>query len=193
MEPLSTEWISRDEIRAAIAAQLDCPAADVADDDDLIQLGLNSIRMMSMAGRWRKRGADITFAQLAATATVQSWHELLNADQLGCAVTAPADRPSCCWNRRHHKPRSRWQRCSTPTGSVALTNKSSAALPPISTLNSTEPESIPSGWNVPCPTWLRCIRCCVPDFSPTGRSRRCPARVGRCSPWSTFGAECGRG
>lgn len=93
MEPLSTEWISRDEIRAAIAAQLDCPAADVADDDDLIQLGLNSIRMMSMAGRWRKRGADITFAQLAATATVQSWHELLNADQLGCAVTAPADRP----------------------------------------------------------------------------------------------------
>ena len=75
------EWISRDEIRATIAAQLECPAADVADDDDLIQLGLNSIRMMALAGGWRKRGSSITFAQLAATPTIDSWYGLLGADK----------------------------------------------------------------------------------------------------------------
>jgi mycobactin phenyloxazoline synthetase len=88
-------WISRDEIRTTVAAQLGCPAADVADHDDLIQLGLNSIRMMALAGGWRKRGADITFAQLAASPTVDSWHGLLGADEMGSGaeplVAQPAD------------------------------------------------------------------------------------------------------
>ncbi|QLL05815.1 non-ribosomal peptide synthetase [Mycobacterium vicinigordonae] len=85
MEPLhgvrDTEHrITRDEIKATIAAQLGCAAEEVADHDDLIQLGLNSIRMMSMAGGWRKRGADVTFAQLAASPTVDSWYGLLALD-----------------------------------------------------------------------------------------------------------------
>jgi mycobactin phenyloxazoline synthetase len=98
MEPLvddGREWISRDEIRSTVAAQLDCPTTDVADHDDLIQLGLNSIRMMALAGGWRKRGADITFAQLAATPTVDSWYVLLSTDQRGDAaeplVAEPAE------------------------------------------------------------------------------------------------------
>jgi len=72
--------IGRDEIRATVAAELGCPADSVADDDDLIQLGLNSIRMMALAGGWRKRGAGITFAELAASPTVDSWHDLLCGD-----------------------------------------------------------------------------------------------------------------
>ncbi|MGO9382885.1 MAG: amino acid adenylation domain-containing protein [Mycobacterium sp.] len=97
MKPLqdvgdSAGWISRDEIRATVAGQLGCPAADVADHDDLIQLGLNSIRMMALAGGWRKRGADITFAQLAATPTVDSWYGLLgNADGAGAAEPLVAE------------------------------------------------------------------------------------------------------
>ena len=89
------EWISRDEIRATIAAQLGCPAADIADHDDLIQLGLNSIRMMALAGGWRKRGSDITFADLAATPTVESWYALLSTDDwekaAGPLVAEPAE------------------------------------------------------------------------------------------------------
>jgi mycobactin phenyloxazoline synthetase len=73
--------ISRDEIRATVAAQLGCPVADVADHDDLIQLGLNSICMMALAGGWRRRGANITFAELAASPTVDSWHGLLSTDE----------------------------------------------------------------------------------------------------------------
>ncbi|HET7075737.1 MAG TPA: amino acid adenylation domain-containing protein [Mycobacterium sp.] len=92
MEPVGNERISRDEIRATVAAQLDCPADAVADDDDLIRLGLNSIRMMALAGSWRKRGADVTFAQLAATPTIDSWYGLLGTDeQLGIAEPRTAE------------------------------------------------------------------------------------------------------
>ncbi|OBF81034.1 non-ribosomal peptide synthetase [Mycobacterium sp. 852002-51163_SCH5372311] len=102
MEPLNEQPharrpISRDEVRATVAAQLGCPAAEVADHDDLIQLGLNSIRMMALAGGWRKHGATVTFAELAARPTVESWHSLLcsrEADELPSA-TSPvgAERP----------------------------------------------------------------------------------------------------
>jgi mycobactin phenyloxazoline synthetase len=89
------EWISRDQIRSTIAAQLGCPAADIADHDDLIQVGLNSMRMMALAGGWRKRGSDITFAQLAATPTVDSWYLLLSTEDKERAarslVAEPAD------------------------------------------------------------------------------------------------------
>ncbi|QLK92878.1 amino acid adenylation domain-containing protein (plasmid) [Mycobacterium avium subsp. hominissuis] len=74
--------ISRDDIKALVADHLGCAVADLADDENLIQMGLNSIRMMALAGGWRKRGADITFAQLAASPTVESWHGLLCAQGL---------------------------------------------------------------------------------------------------------------
>ncbi len=83
------------EIRAAIAAQLGIDAADIAGGDDLIQLGLDSIRTMKLAGGWRKRGIDVNFAQLAAAPTVDAWLELLDG-KLGeqtepGATVEPAD------------------------------------------------------------------------------------------------------
>ncbi|WP_054815843.1 non-ribosomal peptide synthetase [Nocardia arizonensis] len=81
--------ITRDEIRAAVAAQLGIEAGAVADDDDLIQVGLDSIRTMRLAGGWRKRGVDIDFARLAAEPSVAAWHRLLGAGQ-----TAPSAEPA---------------------------------------------------------------------------------------------------
>src|ERR1700744_5884417 len=86
--------ISRDEIRATIAAQLGSPVTDIADHDDLIQLGLNSIRMMALAGGWRKQGVDVTFAELAASPTIESWHDLLSANEVRGAAQPIADRPT---------------------------------------------------------------------------------------------------
>ena len=87
------EGIGRDQIRVAVANELGCPAADIADNDDLIQLGLNSIRMMALAGGWRKRGADITFAELAASPTIDSWHGLLSGatEPLATEPTEPTE------------------------------------------------------------------------------------------------------
>jgi mycobactin phenyloxazoline synthetase len=82
----SLQGLSRDEIRSTVADQLGCPATEVADHDDLIQLGLNSIRMMALAGGWRKRGASVTFAELAASPTIDSWYGLLGTDPMGSAA-----------------------------------------------------------------------------------------------------------
>ncbi|WP_280828028.1 amino acid adenylation domain-containing protein [Mycobacterium sp. OTB74] len=62
-------------------------------DSDLVGQGLDSIRMMSLAGRWRKQGIDIDFAALAAAASVRSWSELLSGSgRLARAEeTAPQD------------------------------------------------------------------------------------------------------
>lgn len=69
--------LNKDDIRSAIAGQLDCAPTALADDDDLIQAGLNSIAIMAMAGGWRKQGVTITFAELAATPTIAAWAALL--------------------------------------------------------------------------------------------------------------------
>ena len=88
--------ISRDEIRAAVAAQLgagtDLPA-EIADDDDLIQMGLNSMRMMALAGGWRKQGSGITFADLAGSPTIESWHALLGSDEMPSPATPEGSEP----------------------------------------------------------------------------------------------------
>ncbi|GAB3212944.1 amino acid adenylation domain-containing protein [Nocardia tengchongensis] len=73
--------IARDEIRTAIAGHLDLDPAAIADHDDLIQLGLDSIRTMKLAGSWRKRGLAVNFAQLAAEPTVAAWHLLLGGTE----------------------------------------------------------------------------------------------------------------
>jgi mycobactin phenyloxazoline synthetase len=85
--------ISRDEIRAAVAAQLGSAATEIADADDLIQMGLNSMRMMSLAGGWRKRGSGITFADLAGSPTIERWHAMLGGDEISSPAT-PDDRPA---------------------------------------------------------------------------------------------------
>ncbi|WP_328409196.1 non-ribosomal peptide synthetase [Nocardia sp. NBC_00403] len=79
---IGTAGIDKEEIRAAVASQIGLGAGDIADHDDLIQLGLDSIRTMKLAGGWRKRGVDINFAQLAASPTVASWHGLLGAGEV---------------------------------------------------------------------------------------------------------------
>lgn len=83
--------IDRDEIRTTVAAEIGSAPDGFADDDNLIQMGLNSIRMMALAGRWRKRGIGITFAELAASPTVASWYELLGADEIAPAAEPTAD------------------------------------------------------------------------------------------------------
>ena len=88
--------ISRDEIRAAVAAQLGVGtelAAEIADEDDLIQLGLNSMRMMALAGGWRKQGSGITFADLAGSPTIESWHALLGSKEMPSPTTPEGSEP----------------------------------------------------------------------------------------------------
>ncbi|MGX1809858.1 non-ribosomal peptide synthetase [Nocardia sp. NPDC055321] len=87
--------IARDEIRAAVAGHLGLEPDAIADHDDLIQLGLDSIRTMKLAGSWRKRGLPVNFAQLAAEPSVAAWHLLLGgSDEPAAPAAEPAAEPA---------------------------------------------------------------------------------------------------
>ncbi|MBN9756423.1 MULTISPECIES: non-ribosomal peptide synthetase [unclassified Pseudonocardia] len=72
MSPVST-----DELRELIADLVDEEPADVGDDDDLFELGLQSIALMRLVSRWRDEGLDVGFGDLAARPTVAAWAALL--------------------------------------------------------------------------------------------------------------------
>ncbi|MGH3961567.1 amino acid adenylation domain-containing protein [Mycobacterium sp.] len=68
-------------VRAEVAELLGIGADAVDPDNDLIAQGLDSIRMMSLAGRWRRQGLAVDFATLAASPTVAAWSALVSAAQ----------------------------------------------------------------------------------------------------------------
>lgn len=83
-----------DEIRAQVADLLGADASAVDPEADLVGQGLDSIRMMSLAGRWRKQGIDVDFAALAADPRIAAWQDLLGDRGEPTPVTAPTNDPS---------------------------------------------------------------------------------------------------
>lgn len=81
--------LSKEDIRNTVADLLAVDAESISDADNLIRHGMDSLRIMRLAGGWRRSGADVTFQQLAQNPTVQHWHELLAADAAPRAA-APA-------------------------------------------------------------------------------------------------------
>lgn len=79
-----------EDIRAEVAELLGVAVDAVAPADNLISQGLDSIRMMSLAGRWRRQGIDIDFASLSATPTIEAWSALVAAGSHAPADEAPA-------------------------------------------------------------------------------------------------------
>ncbi|MBF6348234.1 amino acid adenylation domain-containing protein [Nocardia flavorosea] len=65
------------DIRAEVGAILGVSPESLELDTDLVTQGLDSLRMMRLAGRWRKRGMDIDFARLATAPTIGAWAELV--------------------------------------------------------------------------------------------------------------------
>jgi bifunctional isochorismate lyase/aryl carrier protein len=66
------------QLRADIADVLGEPVDDLADDDDLFDYGVDSIRLMTLVERWRAAGAEASFVTLAERPTVAAWSELLS-------------------------------------------------------------------------------------------------------------------
>ncbi|MBW4716869.1 phosphopantetheine-binding protein [Saccharothrix obliqua] len=70
--------MTKDDVRNQIAAVLDIAPAEIADDDNLLDHGLDSVRVMSLVESWRANGASIAFVDLAETPTVAAWADLLS-------------------------------------------------------------------------------------------------------------------
>lgn len=68
-----------ERIRAEVADVLGEDPADIPLDEDLVDWGLDSIRLMTLAERWRAEGAEVAFVRLAERPAVEAWAELLGA------------------------------------------------------------------------------------------------------------------
>ncbi|OSC24809.1 non-ribosomal peptide synthetase [Mycobacterium vulneris] len=85
-----------EDIRAEVAELLGVGVDAVQPGSNLIGQGLDSIRIMTLAGRWRRQGIDIDFATLAENPTVEAWAGLISAggqdvDRQTVPAGAPAD------------------------------------------------------------------------------------------------------
>ncbi|MFF8288541.1 condensation domain-containing protein [Streptomyces sp. NPDC016309] len=84
--------LSKDDVRRAAADVLGVEPGSIPDEANLIGHGMDSIRMMKLAGGWRRAGASVTFRELAEQPTVAHWHALLTATAAtpGPPAAAPA-------------------------------------------------------------------------------------------------------
>lgn len=70
---------SKAALRELILPLLD-ESDEPMDDENLIDYGLDSVRMMALAARWRKVHGDIDFVMLAKNPTLDAWWALLSRE-----------------------------------------------------------------------------------------------------------------
>lgn len=75
-DALTTQADSRRRMRADVAALIDMEPGELADDVNLFDVGLDSIRLMSLIERWKP--APLGFADFAETPTLSAWTALFD-------------------------------------------------------------------------------------------------------------------
>ncbi|MET8472860.1 phosphopantetheine-binding protein [Streptomyces sp. NPDC006422] len=66
------------KIREDVADCLGEDPADIPVDENLVDYGLDSVRVMTLLERWRKdHGVEASFVDLAERPAVEAWAELL--------------------------------------------------------------------------------------------------------------------
>jgi bifunctional isochorismate lyase/aryl carrier protein len=78
MHPGTSLPTSLNALRTEIATLLEVPAADILDDDNLRDFGLDSIRLVILAERWKAIETNISFVTLAEQPTLTAWWALLH-------------------------------------------------------------------------------------------------------------------
>ena len=73
--------LTLESMRADIAQVLDVPPAEIGDDDDLLDHGLDSVRAMMLTERWRAAGARVELSALAECLQLGAWWRLVEQAQ----------------------------------------------------------------------------------------------------------------
>ncbi|GHE53326.1 hypothetical protein GCM10018785_23590 [Streptomyces longispororuber] len=72
------QTLSPERIRADVAELLDCDPSEIEPEENLIDLGLDSVRIMTLIERWRAAGAAaVEFPDLAERPELAHWTALL--------------------------------------------------------------------------------------------------------------------
>ncbi len=81
--------LSLDAIRAAVAEVLGTVPDGIAEDDDLIGYGIDSIRIMQLLNRWRRAGVVLRFADLVEKPSLSAWSVLAAQRQAAVPRSQP--------------------------------------------------------------------------------------------------------
>ena len=73
--------LTLEQMRADIAATLHEDAEAVRDDDNLIDLGVDSMRALNLLTLWSEKGINLDFGDLAERVTLGEWWELVQQRQ----------------------------------------------------------------------------------------------------------------
>lgn len=76
-ERISPAPWTQERLRAEIAELLFLDPGELEVDENLIDAGLDSIRVMTLIERWKRDGVELSFADLAERPTIAAWAELL--------------------------------------------------------------------------------------------------------------------
>lgn len=72
--------LSKAQLRAVVLPLLDEDSDDLDDGENLVDYGLDSVRMMALAARWRQVHSDIDFVALAKDPSIDGWWSLLSRE-----------------------------------------------------------------------------------------------------------------
>jgi aryl carrier-like protein len=75
----TSDDLTHERFVADVARALGLPAEQLASvGDDPFEAGLDSLRTLTLLEGWRKRGAIVTFVELAERPSLQAWWRLLS-------------------------------------------------------------------------------------------------------------------
>lgn len=66
-----------DGVRSAVVELMGLEPSALADDTNLLELGVDSIKLMALASRWQRHGVEVPFGDMAENPTVAAWSKLL--------------------------------------------------------------------------------------------------------------------
>ncbi|ATE54235.1 MULTISPECIES: phosphopantetheine-binding protein [Actinosynnema] len=74
---MSEQSLTAERVRADVAEVLGVAPEELAGDADLLDLGLDSVRVMGLVERWRAAGAEVEFPDLAEQPELAHWTALV--------------------------------------------------------------------------------------------------------------------
>ncbi|WP_323118072.1 isochorismatase family protein [Burkholderia alba] len=81
----NADSISLAALTQQVARNLQIAASELQPQDNLMDCGLDSVRLMAFVETWRQAGHDVSFVQLAETPTLEAWWQLLQRKTLAAA------------------------------------------------------------------------------------------------------------
>ncbi|MCY8007249.1 isochorismatase family protein [Bacillus haynesii] len=73
--------LTKQIIREQVASLLLESPEKISDSENLIYRGLDSVRIMSLAERWRRSGREVSFVELAEDPSIENWWRLLSSSK----------------------------------------------------------------------------------------------------------------